>query len=159
MVGGAQLGGVTGKTWEEIKLVYKKEKEGEFEMAAVILWLVHHKDPKEPIRLCQEGKGTQEGKGLPDEVALFKVLKQSGEFRGGCGAEGTRGDINEETNVLVGGGERAGGAPTHLKGLCTKHPTVSHNVMVEVRWVHRDWDMNIVCRREMGGGDEGRRWR
>ena len=37
MVGGAQLGRVTGKTWKEIKLVYKKEKEGEFEMAAVIL--------------------------------------------------------------------------------------------------------------------------
>ena len=64
MVGGAQLGRVTGETWEGIKLVYKKEKEGEIEMAAVILWLVHHKDPKEPIRLRQEGNGTQEGKGL-----------------------------------------------------------------------------------------------
>ena len=103
---------------------------------------------------------------MPDEVALFKVLKQLGEFRGGCGAEGTRGDINEETNVLVRGGERTGGAPTHLKGLCAKHPTVSHNVMVEVRWVHRHWDMNVVCRRERvevmkgeGGGDEGRGWR
>ena len=89
---------------------------------------------------------------MPDEVALLKVLKQSGEFRGGRWAEGMRGDINEETDVLVrgGGGEGAGGAPTHLKGICAKYPTVSHNVMVEVRGVHGHGHMNAVCRREMG---------
>ena len=47
MVGGVQLRRVTCcETWKEIKLVYKKEKEGELEMAVTILWLVHHEDPK-----------------------------------------------------------------------------------------------------------------
>ena len=91
----------------------------------------------------------RERKGLPDEVALLKVLKQSREFRGGRWAKGMRGDIDEETDVLVRGGEGAGGAPTHLKGLCAKYPTVSHNVMVEVRGVHGYGHMNAVCRGEM----------
>ena len=91
----------------------------------------------------------REGKGLPDKVALLKVLKQSGEFRRGRWAEGMRRDINQETDVLIRGGEGAGGAPTHLKGLCAKYPTVSHNIMVEVRGVHGHRHMNAVCRREM----------
>ena len=92
----------------------------------------------------------REGKGLPDKVALLKVLKQPGEFRRGRWAEGMRGDINEETDVLVRRGEGAGGAPTHFKGLCAKYPTVSHNIMVEVRGVCGHGHMNAVCRREMG---------
>ena len=56
MVGGVQLGRVTGETWKEIKLVYKKEKEGELEMAATILWFVHHEDPKRNNQIASRGE-------------------------------------------------------------------------------------------------------
>ena len=57
MVGGVQLGRVTCcETWKEIKLVYKKEKEGELEMAVTILWLVHHEDPKRNNQIVSRGE-------------------------------------------------------------------------------------------------------
>ena len=57
MVGGVQLGRVTcSETWKGIKLVYKKEKEGEVEMAATILWLVHHENPKRYNQIVSRGE-------------------------------------------------------------------------------------------------------
>ena len=57
MVGGVQLGRVACcETRKEINLVYKKEKEGELEMAAKILWLVHHEDPKRNNQIASRGE-------------------------------------------------------------------------------------------------------
>ena len=53
VVGGTQVRGVTRETREEVKLVHKKKKEGQLEVARTVLhWLllVHCEDPEWPIR-------------------------------------------------------------------------------------------------------------